>query len=205
MDRLIAPYVIAWTDESTPPARVVVTPAGVSYADPVQDALARDFDNVLWELCAGTATGSPAYAAELHPGRQPECMESLLCANCRNPAARDEGGMTWVLPAPEDGLPPATRWEGARTEIPPMCASCARSVPRRCPRLREGYMELRVREAEQIGVRGTLHPRTGEPGLRPEERALVLYDSPDLPFVVARQVVRELRQITVVAFNAVPT
>ncbi|MGP4089640.1 hypothetical protein [Streptomyces sp. KR55] len=60
---------------------------------------------------------------------------------------------------------------------------------------------LRVKEAEQIGVRGTLYPRPGDPGA-PIDDALVLYDSPDLPFIVARQIVRELRRCTVVHFAA---
>ncbi|MFD7409333.1 hypothetical protein ACFV7R_43425 [Streptomyces sp. NPDC059866] len=60
---------------------------------------------------------------------------------------------------------------------------------------------LQVKEAEQIGVRGTLFPRPRETGA-PVHDALVRYDSPDLPFIVARQVVRELRRCTVVHFAA---
>ncbi|MGW1157762.1 hypothetical protein ACWD48_05950 [Streptomyces sp. NPDC002519] len=74
-------------------------------------------------------------------------------------------------------------------------------APRLCPMLRQGHVKLRVQEAESIGLRGTLYPRPGEPD-KPDEDALILYDSPHLPFVVARQAVRELRRITVVAFAA---
>ncbi|MFE9723600.1 hypothetical protein ACFYQ5_08385 [Streptomyces sp. NPDC005794] len=59
MDRPVAPYVISWTGESTTSADVVITPAGVAYPDPAQDTPKRDLDNVLWELCGGTATGQP--------------------------------------------------------------------------------------------------------------------------------------------------
>ncbi|WP_331746688.1 hypothetical protein OG923_33930 (plasmid) [Streptomyces halstedii] len=201
MNRPSDPYVIPWTGENTSAAPVRVTPAGVAYADPVVDALQRDLDYVLWDVCGGTATGRPAYTAELHPERQRTAMEGFLCAACKKPAARDRRGMAWVLPLPQNG-PECTRWENVRTEIPPMCTGCVKTVPRRCPRLRAGHVELRVRQAERIGVRGTLHPRPATPGLRAERGVLVLDDSPDLPFVVARQVIRELREVTVVSFAA---
>ncbi|MDH6629426.1 hypothetical protein M2271_007262 [Streptomyces sp. LBL] len=199
MDRPIAPYVIPWKGETTLPGDIAVTSAGVAYADPVQDALHRDLDGVLWAMCGGTATGGPAYAAELHPERQKTTMEGLLCAGCKEPGDRDERGMLWILPLLDDAAD--TVWEGVHTAIPPMCATCADRAPRLCPQLGDGHVELRVREADQIGVRGTLHPRPGEPG-EPDPNALALYDSPDLPFVIARQAVRELRRTTVVAFAA---
>jgi hypothetical protein len=189
-----------WTGEDASPTPVTITASGVAYADPVQDALARDLDGALWTLCRGMASGKPKYAAELHPERQKTAMDELLCAGCKQPAARDENGMLWVLPLLDDAV--ETTWEGVHAAIPPMCEACADQAPRRCPVLREGHVKLRVLEAELIGVRGTLYPRPGEPG-EPEADALVLYDSPDLPFVVARQAVRELRRTTVVAFAAV--
>ncbi|WP_128378543.1 hypothetical protein [Streptomyces cavernae] len=199
MTRLTVPYVTPWTGESTSPPPVTVTASGVAYADPAQDALARDVDGVLWALCGGTATGRPEYAAELHPERQRTAMENLLCACCKKPGARDERGMLWVLPLLDDSVD--ARWEGVRSAIPPMCEACAKTAPRLCPRLREGHVKLRVREAEPIGVRGTLYPRPGEQGPQDPD-ALVLFGSADLAFVVARQAVRELRRTTVVAFAA---
>ncbi|MCG8971768.1 hypothetical protein [Streptomyces sp. CL12-4] len=178
---------------------MTVTSAGVAYTDPVQDALARDLDGVLWALCAGTTTGRPEYTAELHPERQRTAMEGLLCAGCKKPAARDDRGMLWVLPLLDDATDGP--WEGVRSAIPPMCEPCAETAPLLCPRLREGHVQLRVREAELIGVLGTLYPGPGNPGT-PDPDALVLHGSPDMPFVVARQAVRELRRTTVVAFAA---
>ncbi|MFE6639595.1 hypothetical protein ACFVFT_38215 [Streptomyces tendae] len=199
MDNPIVPYVTPWTGESTGGAPVTVTAAGVAFTDPVQDALARDLDGTLWTLCTGTTTGKPQYAAELHPERQRTAMERLLCACCRRPASRNEHGMLWVLPVLDDTVD--TRWEGVHAAIPPMCEPCSEKVPLLCPRLRDGHVQLRVREAEAIGVRGTLYPRPGSPDAR-EPDALVRYDSPDMPFVVAREVVRELLHTTVVAFAA---
>ncbi|MGY9066891.1 hypothetical protein [Streptomyces sp. CAS3] len=197
MKEPVAPYVTPWTGETRLPASLVVTASGMSYADPVHDALARDVDGVLWELCGGTATGRPDYA-ELHPGRQRETMENLRCAGCNEPAARDGRGMLWLLPLLDTVT---TSWEGVRTAIPPVCEACADKSPRLCPELRAGHVQLRVREAELVGVRGTLHPRPGEPGV-PEPGVVIGYDSPDLSFVVARHAVRELRRTTVVSFTA---
>ncbi|BDH04922.1 hypothetical protein HEK131_21490 [Streptomyces seoulensis] len=188
------PYVLPRTGELGARVPVIVTSAGVTYPDPVQAAACRDLDGVLWEVREGTPIGPPAYLAELHPARQREAMEGLLCAGCCGPADRGPDGMLWVLPLL--GAGPETCWEGMHAAIPPMCAACAELAPTVCPVLRDGHVRLRVREAETIGVRGTLHPRPGMPG-PPDPDALVLYDSPDLRFVVARQAVRELCQVTV--------
>ncbi|MGA5121328.1 hypothetical protein [Streptomyces pseudogriseolus] len=199
MDRPIAPYVTPWTGESTQPAPLTVTASGVAYSDPLKDALARDLDGVLWTLCSGAPRGRPEYAAELHPYRQRTAMEQLLCACCSRRGSRNQDGMLWVLPLLDETV--QTRWEGVRTEIPPMCEPCSKWVPRLCQRLRDGHVLLRVREAELIGVRGTLYPRPGRPGPADDD-ALVLRHSPDERFVVARQAVRQLCDITVVAFAA---
>ncbi|MGY9065703.1 hypothetical protein [Streptomyces sp. CAS3] len=198
MTEPIAPYVTPWAGEARLPVAVVVTTSGAAYADPAHDALARDVDGVLWELRGGTATGRPEYA-DLHPERQRDAMQNFSCAVCNGPVDRDGRGVSWLLPLLGTVT---TCWEGVRTTIPPTCAGCAEASRRRCPELREGHVRLRVREAEPIGVLGTLYPRPGEPGA-PEPDTLVFYDSPDLPFVVARHAVRELRRTTVVAFAAV--
>ncbi|MFC9534443.1 hypothetical protein ACFT38_28450 [Streptomyces sp. NPDC056975] len=57
-------------------------------------------------------------------------------------------------------------------------------------------VQLSAREAEQVGVRGTLYARPDEWGL-PAEDTFVPYDSAELAFVIAREAVRELRGITV--------
>ncbi|MFG2774736.1 hypothetical protein [Streptomyces sp. NPDC048350] len=93
----------------------------------MQTDLRRDVDGVLWAVCAGTATGGTDYAKELHPDRQRTAMENLLCACCQQPAARDERGMTWILPLL--GNAKDTVWEGVQTAIPPMCAVCAALSP----------------------------------------------------------------------------
>lgn len=83
--------------------------------------------------------------------------------------------------------------EGVRSAIAPMCEACAASVPR----LREGHVKLRVREADRSTCAG---PSTRTPGHQTGSGRSPLYDSPGLPLVLARQAVRELRLTTVIAF-----
>ncbi|MER7952081.1 hypothetical protein ABTY59_32285 [Streptomyces sp. NPDC096079] len=180
----------------------VVSARGVAYADPTLDTLLRHPDGIPWAACGGTPTGSPAYAQELHPKRQRAAMEGPQCAGCGYEPARDERGTLWLLPLLDDAAD--TVWEGVHTVTPPMCEICKTKATRFCPRLREGHVELRVQEAEKVGVRGTLYPRPGMPG-EPDPDALVLFDTPDEAFVIARGLVRELRGVTVVAFSAPTT
>lgn len=93
--------------------------------------------------------------------------------------------------------------EGDAPDAMPSCHADGgrRTAPILCPRLRDGHVRLRVREAGAIGVRGTLHPRPGAPGT-PGRGAPVLRRSPGLPFASARQVVRELRHLTAIAYAA---
>lgn len=197
----IVPYVIPRAGEIISHPTPVITPAGVHYADPAQDRLHRDLDT-LWEQCTGTPTGPPQHTAELHPARQKKAMEELLCGGCQAPAARHSDGMTWVLPLYDD-TPPAN-WDGIHTTIPPMCTPCANTAPQWYPRLREGHVELHVREADHIGVHGTLYPRPDHPET-PDPHALVPYNSPDLPFIVARHVVRELHRTTLIRLTTPTT
>ncbi|SEE84747.1 hypothetical protein SAMN05216483_6771 [Streptomyces sp. 2131.1] len=192
-----APYIIPWAGEITLPEPLMITPGGVFYVDPRVDQRHRDDDSVLWEACGGQQTGPRIYAL-LHPGRQPEAMRYLLCATCGGPASRNADGMLWLMPLLAGPPAEGTTWEGVQTNIPPSCEPCADKATKGCPWLRGGHARLRVREAEQIGVRGTLYPRPGQPGPAQDD-ALVLYDSPDTQYVVARHAVRELSRVFVEA------
>ncbi|WP_121828800.1 hypothetical protein [Streptomyces sp. S1] len=191
-----APYVVPWKEETLPDLDTMVGSFGVAYTNPLHDTFQRDKDGILWAVCEGTRAGGPAYARELHPHRQREAMERLLCAGCSGPPARDERGMLWVLPLLDDGDDPG--WHCVRTVIPPMCEPCKTKATEACPWLRDGHVELRVKEAEKIGVRGTLYPPPGVED-EPDPDALVLFDTPEEGRVIARQLVRELREVTVIA------
>ncbi|MGW7594882.1 hypothetical protein ACWGK9_38045, partial [Streptomyces rubiginosohelvolus] len=120
-------------------------------------------------------------------------------ATCGGPASRNADGMLWLMPLLAGPPAEGTTWEGVRTTVPPACEPCADRVTKGCPWLRNGHARLRVREADQIGVRGTLYCRTGQPSVAVDDDALVLYDSPDARYVVARHAVRELARVTVEA------
>ncbi|MEW1700346.1 hypothetical protein [Streptomyces sp. NPDC091278] len=194
--RKAPPYVVPWAGETLLTPDLVTSQDGVAYADPLHDATRR-VDGVLWAVCGGDASsGGPEYASELHPERQREMMDGLLCAGCTREPERDARGALWLLPLLD--LATDTVWETVRTVIPPLCSECADRTRQSCPRVREGHAELRVLEAEAVGVIGTLHPRPGQHSA-PDPDRFVPYDSPDIAFTVARQVVRELRRITVVS------
>ncbi|MGC4950932.1 hypothetical protein ACLQ2N_32670 [Streptomyces sp. DT224] len=193
-----APYIIPWAGEITLPEPLMITPGGVFYVDPRVDQRHRDDDDVLWEACGGQQTGPRIYAL-LHPARQREAMRNLLCATCGGPASRNADGMLWLMPLLAGPPAEGTTWEGVQTTIPPSCEPCADRVTAGCPWLRDGHVRLRARVAEQIGVRGTRYSRTGQPSLAEDDDALVLYDSPDARYVVARHAVRELGWVAVEA------
>ncbi|MFD4376811.1 hypothetical protein [Streptomyces sp. NPDC058486] len=177
------------------PIDLTVGPNRVFCDDPTWDALARDEFDVLWVVTAGKPSGTAAYAEELHSEQQRTAMESRLCAGCKGEPSRNRDGMLWILPLLD--YADDTRWAGVETVVPPMCHDCADDAKLRCPRLREGYAELRVQEAELIGVIGTLYPRPGEAG-EPDPDKLVLFESSDLAYVVARQLVCRLDKVTVI-------
>ncbi|MFF8847951.1 hypothetical protein ACF08N_35480 [Streptomyces sp. NPDC015127] len=77
-------------------------------------------------------------------------MEAMLCACCKQLAARDERGMAWLLPSSTNATD--TVWEGVRTVIPPMCEVCADLAPRACPGCGTATWSSASAEAEQIGV-----------------------------------------------------
>ncbi|MFE0773358.1 hypothetical protein [Streptomyces sp. NPDC058861] len=182
--------------ETVPTFDTLVGSYGVAYTDPFKDTFHRDADGILRAICEGPRTGGPAHARELHPYRQREAMERLLCAGYSGPPSRDERGVLRVLPLLDDADDPTRGC--VQTVIPPMCDPCKTKATQACPRLRDGHVELRVKEAEKIGVWGTLYPPAGVEG-EPVPDALVLFNSPDEGRVIARRPVRELRDFTVVA------
>ncbi|MCG7523836.1 hypothetical protein MHW47_05155 [Streptomyces sp. OfavH-34-F] len=191
------PFVLPWAGETVLPATLRTDHDGVSYVDPDVDRAHRDDDGVLWEAWGGRQTGARIYT-RLQPDRQHRAMRLLLCATCGRSAGRTAEGMLWLLPLLDGPPAEGTSWEDVQTTVPPSCEECADRVTLQCPWLRDGYVRLRVREAPMIGVRGTLYPRTGEPG-PPEDDVAVRYDSPDARYVVAQHAVRELRLVTVEA------
>ncbi|MET7534599.1 hypothetical protein [Streptomyces goshikiensis] len=119
---------------------------------------------------------------------QRRAADRLLCAYCMEPPQREPGeGMLWLLHTDPD----AHQWPAdIRTSTPPICRPHAELALRRCATLRRRYLAVRVREAEPIGVRGTVYDQGGPGG--PDE--LVLFTERNrLRFVLGRDLVLELR------------
>ncbi|MFJ5635130.1 hypothetical protein ACIQF5_21135 [Streptomyces goshikiensis] len=165
---------------------VVVGDDGIRYEGAEREQqLDPDF-MVLWECWGGLAEGPPLYG-EFDPEVQRRATDRLLCAYGMEAPHREPGeGMLWLLHTDAD----AHQWPAdIQTTTPPICRPHAERALQRCATLRR-HLAVRVREAEPIGVRGTVYGQDGPGG--PDE--LVLFtDENRLRFVHARHLVLELR------------
>jgi hypothetical protein len=149
----------------------------------------RDVEGTLWERWSGDPSG-PLEMALHHPARQREVMEELRCGVCRGEPDRDHRGMLWLLHA-DGSVEDLSFPTDIMTATPPVCRRDARRALRACERLQEGFVTVRVREAEIVGVRGTVYSPTAPPEIDREVRL----DEPAIRQVVARQLMRELRNV----------
>lgn len=168
----------------------------MGYADEL--VVDRDDRGVLWQrtvMCQGN--GRPEFG-KVHPLRQRRAMRRLLCQVCAGPADRNDEGVLWLLRDHRDDWP---RWpEGMACVDPPVCGRCVPVSLRLCPALRLGAVAVRAREFSVAGVRGALY-RKGTSGLVAAEAAIRAYDDPDVRWMVATAVVRELRSCTFVSLD----
>lgn len=168
----------------------------------------RDERGVLWARCSQSRYGNEVVGRprwrDVHPSRQRECMEALRCQVCVQQSSRTALGYlflaTYRTEMPADG------WEGHLTAQPPLCLEHARAAVEQCGHLvRDGAVALRAKVPRLHGVIGTLY-RTGPDG-RPEpveldgesaRTPLPYKERRFTPWFLASQLVRELRQVTVV-------
>lgn len=194
-DRIIAPYVTAWSAEQDVPRSLVIRPdgLGVGYADEL--SCDRDKHGVLWLRVEDRhGEGKPVFG-QVHPARQWRAMRKLLCQVCAGPSDRTRGGVLWLL---KDGRGDWADWpEGMGSTEPPICVQCVRTSMRRCPALQRGAVAVRVRKAAVQGVWGTLYRRRGFVP-EPVEGVRVAYDDPAIRWVRAVGLIRELRGCSVV-------
>ncbi|MEV6421718.1 hypothetical protein [Streptomyces sp. NPDC051662] len=178
----IAPYV----DEAVCDTEVVFDADGrVRFADELPTD--RCVDGYLWQRWQGTQTGGQRWAEHL-PVRQRDVMRHPpRCGGCTGEADVDARGMFWLLNA-DARTAQLTFPCDIVTATPPMCLDDARKAQRFCPELQEGFIALRVREAELIGVQGTVYSPTGPP----QADQLVQFDDSRMDRVVARQMVIKL-------------
>lgn len=192
--QIVAPYITSWSAEQDLPSRLVERPGlGIGYADETLGD--RDAHGVLWQRAAMRhGVGKPEFR-RIHPLRQRRAMRQLLCQVCAGPADQNDAGVLWLLRDHRDDW---HSWpEGMACVDPPTCMRCVKTATRLCPALRRGAVTVRVREFEIAGVRGALY-RNGAFGPFAVDAANFAYDDPDVRWLVASALIRELRGCTLV-------
>ncbi|MFI9585573.1 hypothetical protein ACIHCQ_27855 [Streptomyces sp. NPDC052236] len=190
-------FVVAYDDERGRPEgnlTIQFTPTPrLAYRVPLPGD--RDRGGVLWARAERTSRrGRPIYDA-MNSERQRECMYDLLCQVCGEPASRNAYGwlfLDWLMP-----LDPPTWPEGSLTNMPPLCEKDARVAVEECP-YSDRFVPLRVKLPRLWGVSG-VHYRLTEDGWQADASIPWLkYGDESLNAVLASQLVRELRKVTVV-------
>ncbi len=189
--QIIAPYITSWSAEQDLPYKLVERFGGIGYAD--ESFGDRDARGVLWQRAAVRhGVGKPEFG-RVHPLRQRRAMRQLLCQVCAEPADRNDDGVLWLLRDYRDdwqGWP-----DGMGCNEPPVCVPCVPLSLRLCPALRRGAVAIRAREFDVAGVRGALY-RAGT-----VEEASHAYDDPDVRWLVASALIRELHGCTFVSLG----
>jgi hypothetical protein len=193
------PYITRWTSEkSIATASLRLGPRGLCYADEVPGD--RDAHGVLWARSSGTAGQGRPQFKKVQALRQRDAMLHLRCQVCAAPASRTRGG---VLFLDTDPAADAADIEDTVTAQPPVCLPCAALALRYCSRLARGHVAVRVRKPVLYGVFGAVYvpgPH-GRLEARPDGMTLA-YGMPGTRFVVAGQLLRRLRRVSLVDLDA---
>lgn len=190
----VVPYITAWSaEESIMPELVKHPRQAIGYAD--ETLFDRDEHGVLWgRMTLAYGKGKPLWR-RVHYHRQRRAMRRLLCQVCGRPAHRNEQGVLWLLGDDRKAWP---KWpEGMGATHPPVCLACAEVATRLCPYLQEGFVAVRVGDSEVSGVYGERYA-TRPPFPIVDEDAIVRFDEPQVRWVIAAQLVRELFDCTIV-------
>ncbi|MFJ7209678.1 hypothetical protein ACIQWR_39870 [Streptomyces sp. NPDC098789] len=188
MRPLQAPAVTLRTDRAPQHPPVIVTQGGIHHEGGSRVRQVDPMFGVLWELWSGPGAGLPQYGV-FDPAVQRRAADRLLCAHGLCKPKRSAGGMLWLLHADRE----EHAWPADIRTTPPICRGHAELALARCATLRRRSLEVRVPEAEPVGVFGTLFA----PGTPPRCDELVLFDQADrLRYVLARYLVLELRGAT---------
>lgn len=206
----VVPYITArHGEEGEVAAMLGVLPGGrgLCYLD--EGPRDRDGRGVLWARCTQALEGGePADRPrwrEVHPSRQRETMESLRCQVCVRPANRTPLGFLFLETLPAESDTTVDRYEGVLTAQPPLCLEHAQAAAEQCGHLaKKGAVALRVRVPRLYGVIGAFY-RNGTHGPEPVDvsenvgsRSLSYRDRRWTPWILASQLVRELRGVTIV-------
>ncbi|TDQ04670.1 hypothetical protein [Labedaea rhizosphaerae] len=186
---ILAPYIVSWTEEVDPPARVELVPGrGIGYAD--EKVTDRDSHGVLWHRSAWRPYEGRPQFARIHPARQRRAMQRLLCLVCGGPADETEEGVLWLLQDHRED------WKGWPNRMavaePPVCLPCVEVSVQKCPALRKGAVAILAGRYPVAGVRGVLYAEGPNRMPTPVEDAIVAYDSHKSRWIKAHNLVRQL-------------
>ncbi len=193
----VTPFVVVYDDERGGPEgdlTIQLAPRPrLAYKIPQPDD--RDRGGVLWARVERTSRkGKPIYSL-MNSERQRECMHDLLCQVCSEPASRNEDGWLFLdWRKPQD---PPTWPEGSLTNMPPLCEPCAQVAAEQCPHAGR-FVPLRVKLPRLWGVSGVAYQWTGSAWRKDDTIPWMKYGSDGLNAVLASQLIRELRKVTVV-------
>lgn len=184
------PFITRWSGEDdTSPLVTRRDGRGIGYADE------RSFDRVdglLWmRTPSQPGRGKPEYG-KVHSLRQRLAMLGQRCQICGGAADRSAEGVLWLVDARPDEL----RFGEERTPHPPVCAPCARRSVHVCPHLRKTWVALRVRSYRMWGVNGALY-RPSRPTPVAVDAGTYPFDHPNMPWILAGQLIAELGDFTV--------
>lgn len=197
---LDTPYVAARsTDKGPRKAELTVefAPKGPRLAYTHTRPEDRDSHGNLWVRMAEPDKPGRVLYDSMHPHRQRVCMERMLCQICAEPADRDKRG--WLFIDWRRGDSPPTWPERSITSMPPLCAAHVHVSLTQCPFLRRTeHAVLRVRRPHLYGVSGTLYRLTDAGWHASDDDALLPYNKPRHPGLLASRLHRELRHVTVV-------
>lgn len=193
----LVPYITSWSTEQPLPTRVIPHPrAGIAYADETLGD--RDEYGVLWNrMPSHPGQGRPQFG-NIHSLRQRRAMRKLLCQVCAGPADHNNQGVLWLLKDHRDDWP---SWpEHMAATEPPVCLPCAHTARRTCPALRKGHVAVRVGHSTVCGIYGVRF-QLGHLIPTPVEDAILRLDDPIIRWTRAEQLVRELRDCTIVSLE----
>ncbi|MEU7181012.1 MULTISPECIES: hypothetical protein [Streptomyces] len=199
------PYITLWSEETDwSPEELCLTHEGLHYR--YDDDADRDAHGVLWSRSRGMPGFSRPQFRRVSSERQRTCMRDLRCQVCAGPASTTQKGALFLMTDKVDG---AAELEEDKTGHPPLCLRCAQVARQACPHLSHHCTALRAKKTSICGVFGTpYYPRTGGlpacgAQLVPEtEDVFVQYGTRDIKFVLAHQLIRELRRVTLVDLDA---
>lgn len=191
------PYITSWSVER-PLATTVIERNwnGIGYLDETLGD--RDRDGVLWQRVPSRAGEGRPELGRVHPLRQRRAMRRLLCGICAGQPDVAELGVLWLIKDFRGDWP---GWpDGMGATEPPVCMPCASRSIRVCPALRTGYVAVRVGWSEIAGVYGARY-QAGYPLPVATADSTVAFDDPGIRWVCASQLVRRLRECTILEWG----